>query len=968
MIRYSSYALLSLASSVNLLAAASGSSFLIDNATVTSAQTLAAGNIGTLTSTGILSTSGSAVAVTITGNSTLTNNGTILQTGTGRGIYDSTANTALTVNNNAGALIQTADADVIQMNKASNGVVFNNYGTLTSLNASKGGAQAIDFNAITTTGNNTLNNYASGIIQASEADAVRPGVNGFIYNDGLIKSITTTGSSSDGIDAQTNSGITIVNASALSGDTTGVGSIEGGRHGITGGDTTGATYTMSITNNFGGIIRGNDGSGINIDGINANEVVTVINHGTITGNGVTGDGDGVDVDGLVNLTNDGTIKSLHAYNETSEGITVGGGTITNSGIIEGTNAATNADGTLNTGVSHGITLAGVDKDSSGNAIPIQGIYGTTLVTNSGLIKGDNGAGIAITGAATSFTLTINNEVGGTIQGGGLEAGINSVAQAVTITNKGTILNASTGTVAAINLGSGNDILTNYGTITGQNGLAIDMGSGDDTLYLLGGTITGTIVGGSGNDTLILGNAQTLSARTAISGFENLTTQSGAILETRLSGKTAELLNFSGTVTLANGTIIKPVIVGNVANGLSSTILTAGTLSTDVSKLSILDTSALVNFSLSQTGNNLILTSTYDTALLNSMSTNNKAIINALGTGESSSLLNSLYSLSSSEEIKSAIKQLSPATNNSITQTVNIAQNTLFGAFSHRMSGISSPTQSGLSAGDEAKGTYWMEILGNTAEQKSYKGSDGYRVVVDGVAIGHELELSSTEIFGLSGGYTGAKSYGKDDSQGDNTSINSFHVGAYYGKTEQNYTLNSSLIGTFNHYDGKRLVSFTGFNESEESSYNGYALGALVELGVPLQGGFKPIIGAQYSYNWTQSYTESGGSGALHVNANGASSMKSILGAEYTYHGGNDAAYLVVLRYLHEFADEATTTAGFLSSSSTFSVTNTESPRDAVQLDISYEFLRDKENTMRIGYTLEAKEDYLAHQLSLRMTF
>jgi len=965
MIRYSHCTLLFLSFSVNLLAAA-GSNFTIDNATETSKQTLGSGNTGEVTPTGILSTSGSDVAVTIKGNATLTNHGTILQTGTARGIYDNTANTTLTVNNNAGALIQTADADVIQMKDESNNVVFNNYGTLTSLNASNGGAQAIDFNAIHS-GSNTLNNYASGIIQASEADAVRPGVNGFISNDGLIQSTTTTGSSSDGIDAQTNSGITIVNASALSGDTSGVGTIEGGRHGITGGDTTGATYTMSITNNFGGTIRGNDGAGINIDGINANEVVTIINHGTITGNGVTGDGDGVDVDGLVNLTNSGTIKSLHAYGETSEGITVGGGTITNSGIIEGENAATNADGTLNTGVSHGITLAGVDKDTNGIPTPIQGIYGTTLVTNSGLIKGDNGAGIAITGAATAFSLTINNEVGGTIQGGGLEAGISSVAQAVTITNSGTIINASTESVAVINLGSGNDTLTNYGTITGQNGLAIDMGSGDDTLYLLGGTISGTVVGGAGNDTIVLGTSQTLSSRSSISGFENLTTQSGAILETRLSGNTAETLNFSGTVTLVDGTMIKPVVVGNVSNGLRSTILTAGTLSTDVSKLSLLDTSALVNFSLSQTGNDLILTSTYDTTLLNSMGTQNRDIINALGT-ESSSLLSSLYALSTSDEIKGAMKQLSPTTTTSLMQTVNVAQNTLFSAFSHRMSGISSPTQSGLSAGDEAEGTYWMEILGNTAKQKSYKGADGYRVDAMGVAIGHESELSSTEIFGLSGGYTGAKSYGKDDSQGDNTTINSFHVGAYYGKNEQNYTLNSSVIGTFNHYDGKRLVDFSGFDEREDSSYNGYALGTLVELGVPLKGGFKPLIGAQYSYNWTQSYDETGGSGALHVNANGASSFKSILGTEYTYREGDDATYLVGLRYLHEFADEATTTAGFLSSASTFSITNSKSPKDAVQLDISYEFLRDKENTMRIGYTLEAKEDYLAHQLSLRMTF
>lgn len=234
-------------------------------------------------------------------------------------------------------MIQTADADVIQIKVAGSTVILNNYGTLNSQNSSGRGNQAIDWASLTTAvGSNTLNNYSTGVITATEADAVRPGVNGYVYNDGLIKSTTTTGSSSDGVDAQTNSGITIVNANAFSGETgTGTGTIEGARHGITGGDTSGGVFKMSITNNLGGTIQGDNGSGINIDGINSNELVTIVNHGTITGKGVTGDGDGVDVDSLVNITNTGTIKSLNALNDTSEGVTVGCGTIINSGTIQG---------------------------------------------------------------------------------------------------------------------------------------------------------------------------------------------------------------------------------------------------------------------------------------------------------------------------------------------------------------------------------------------------------------------------------------------------------------------------------------------------------------------------------------------------------------------------------------------------------------------------------------------------------
>lgn len=958
MIRYSHYALLSLTLSINLVAAVSASSFSIDDANVTSAKTLTDAQTGTLTSTGILSVSGSSVAVTIIGDATINNNGLIAQTGTGRAIYDNTAGAILTLNN-YGTITSVGD-DVIKVGKGTAGIILDNQGTIWQKGTTAGSGQALDLTSITASGSSIINgslSNTSALIRADGDDALRPGDNMSITNYGTIISTGTvntkcTGTctneakAQDGIDVQDSTGVSVYN----------YGLISGPRHGIT------ADTEVSVTNYEGGTIIGNNGSGVGSDGTGS-----VINYGTITGayagagnaydhsasNGGTstadnGDGDGVDIDGIATIENYGIIQGLGAGGVDSsgnpngaEGIAAGGGTIVNH------------EGALIYGESVGILI-----DDGANGTVMSSGRGTSTatggvatITNSGTIQGATKAAIGLVG---DYDDVIVNNATGVIIGGSSAVLVDELS--------------STTAGAAIQMGAGNDTLTNYGTITGQNGLAIDMGSGDDTLSLLGGTISGTIVGGTGNDTVVLGSAQTLSARTTISGFENLTTQSGAILETRLSGTSAEMLSFSGTVTLADGTIIKPVIVGSVANGLQSTILTAGTLSTDVSKLSILDTSALVNFSLSQTENDLILTSRYDSSLVGTMSTNDKALLNALDTQNSSSLLTSLYALSSSEAIEGAIKQLSPATNNSLLQTVNVAQNTLFGAFTHRMNGISSPTQSGLSAGDETEGTYWMELLGNTAKQKSYKGSDGYRIDAAGVAIGYERELSTNELLGFSGGYTGAKSYGKDDSQGDNTTINSFHVGVYYNQNQKAYTLNSALIGTFNHYNAKRVVSYSGFDESEKSSYDGYALGTLVEVGFPLQGGFKPLIGAQYTYNQTQSYDEKGGSGALHVASGDASSLKSIVGTEYAYRDAQNANYLVGLRYLHEFADEATTTAGFLNSASTFSLTNAQAPKDALQLDLAYEFLRDTQNTMRIGYTLEVKEDYLAHQLSLKMTF
>ncbi|MES1987803.1 MAG: hypothetical protein V4440_07190 [Pseudomonadota bacterium] len=92
----------------------------------TTAQTLgtASGQTGSVSAGKSLTVNGTTVAVTISGNNaTLNNLGTISQTGTGRVIRDNTGVSGLMITNgsitNAKALMQSADADVIQMNSPS---------------------------------------------------------------------------------------------------------------------------------------------------------------------------------------------------------------------------------------------------------------------------------------------------------------------------------------------------------------------------------------------------------------------------------------------------------------------------------------------------------------------------------------------------------------------------------------------------------------------------------------------------------------------------------------------------------------------------------------------------------------------------------------------------------------------------------------------------------------------------------
>jgi autotransporter-associated beta strand protein len=521
---------------------ASATPFLVSGA-ITTGQTLDANEKGTVAAGGNLAVGGSTVAVAIKGdNAVLDNQGTIRQTGSGRAIRDNAGARNLTITNggsaNGNAAIRTADADVIQMNVPKASVVLNNYGALVSDNASRGGAQAVDFAAVT--GANTVNNYAGGLLAASEADAVRPGANGVVNNAGTIRSTAATGGGSDGIDGQENSGIQVNNKA------TGV--VDGGRHGITAGQASAAaSFTIGVANDKGGIIRGNDGAGINIDGVNGKQTATVVNHGTIVGNGVSGDGDGVDVDGLVNIVNTGTIRSSNATSAPgsgmaySEGISAGGGTIVNAGTIEGLVAPGNKNA-----VGRGIIMAG--NDIAGAPGSREGLYGNAVITNQagGTIRGQSDSAIVAEGAASGYTVTIENNAGGRIVGGGTAAAIRTGADRTVIVNAGIIDGSSSGKAIALGSAKGNTVIVSGGAARIVGG--IDGGQG--------GSNTVVLDAGKGNAFAYAG---------ALTGALGLEVKSGTAT---LSGKSS----YDGATTLRGGTL---ALDGSNRLGADSALLLAG---------------------------------------------------------------------------------------------------------------------------------------------------------------------------------------------------------------------------------------------------------------------------------------------------------------------------------------------------------------------------------------------------------
>jgi len=506
--------------------------------TVTGTQTLSGGT-GTVDSGGeIRIASGGNVAVNMTGTSTLINNGTIQTLGTGRAIDSNSGVANLTVTN--AGLISSVSSDAFRVNTNSAVSLFNS-GIIQVL----AGGQAIDWAAISSASNTLTNGFGARISAVGE-DAVRPGANGIVENHGVISATPTLSggvvTGSDGIDLRTLSGIRVTNN----------GGTISGRHGIATDGANIGPSTFTLTNDAG-LIEGLNGSGLNIDGVSASVTARVVNLGTIRGGvlaGATeGDGDGIDVDGVVDLFNRGSIFGRGARGGTNnaEGIAAGGGTITNDrlGSIVGSTLIADAPNGDATRAGNGILI---DNSNGGSAVA------ATTVINDGLIQGKSGFGIKMVG---TFADTITNHVGGVIHGAG--------------------------NGATIQMGDGNDTLVNSGSIISETGNAIDMEGGDDTVRLdsAGGVtnpmqVVGNISGGTGVNTLVFDDNTTGDIEYAgvLSNFAQVQVHGHATLSGANEYAGLTIIGDDGTLTLDGANRLSEAS-GLVLNGGTLELINAG---------------------------------------------------------------------------------------------------------------------------------------------------------------------------------------------------------------------------------------------------------------------------------------------------------------------------------------------------------------------------------------------------------
>jgi outer membrane autotransporter protein len=772
----------------------------------------------------------------------------------------------------------------------------------------------------------------------------------------------------------------------------------------------------TLINNSGGIILGGDlTAGI----YNRRNIGVLTNSGTIKGgvnqnNSLLAYSYGIQNDNRATIgtlnNNSGGIIYGHAsgiYNYTSSGTAL----ITelnNSGLIDGggygiwndergkiTTLNNLADGTINNGILNGSSSAAGTITTLNNAGTI--IDTSTVVTPLG----------PYASSPVDDVIAIHNVRGtiGTLNNSGLISAIKAIVIETngiitTLINSGTIagniINNST-RVQTISGGTG----TVFGSLTGLNdsiGLITNtrsnwvFGGGNQLLNNNINVGTNKVINSAGvlqlnNQINITGNYQQNAAATLNIGVGNSATSNGNISD---GGYGRLIVSGAAVIDTGSSVALKKTGSYRFANGQRYLVIQAASSGTNYNEATLqyqadgyrgdITGSSLID------GSNLGLLLTLDGEIINPASdANSRFALEGLFkyTGTDAALMNLFNAgaaLGTQSDANRAGSQLGPS---SITFGIVGAADTLgrhltdvaFNRLDHSSSPTASDT-SGLSGGDGISDKAgWGQFFGGRASDDGRDGVSGYHAGYTGLLLGADTELNKQWRAGGLLSYASTSVSNDGDNAGSYANVDSYGVTAYAGYTAEPWYLNMSVSAMRSDIDAHRVMDFSGFNGTANSSYKGMQYIAAVRGGYPINVSdmvVTPLAGLTYSSLRLDSYTETGGNGAaLRVDAADTYSLKSDVGFKLERSYKTSYGLLkptAQLLWRHEYSGtRMQSVANFAADTSGATTFVTQGPTpvaDTGVLLLGATLLRNDNLTLSANYTLEMGGGYTAQTGSL----
>lgn len=618
--------------------------------------------------------------------------------------------------------------------------------------------------------------------------------------------------------------------------------------------------------------------------------------------------------------------------------------------------------TLGTG-----TLAVTNNEATNNESVSLTLTGNLVSATSATVTGAAGSG----GSGSSSTLTLN---------GAANAVTTITLDDSTANSRGIATLAVNG--AALTVTNINGAAAGEGTVTLASGVTITGAVG-------AGTRIGTLNATSGNDT-ISGN---LSATNLNLGSNTLTLTAGS-----LSGAAAGTISTTIASTSTFGHVVQTgaadnsaqttaavTVAGYIPNGSTYKLVDGNGTGAPTAPTTVTSTSPNVRFAASLTGtDDILLTATRTaTAATTGNTTNVATTINNIGTptGDMSTVLGRIDSLTSASAVNSAYSSLTPVVNEGVTSSSIMNVDASLGTVMTHLdnvrmeSNMTTAHKTGVSTGDPEVGqAIWAKGFGNYSDQNNRGGINGYTADVWGTAIGYDSAINDMTRLG------GSFSYAYDDinTRGglSGTTADSYQ-GTFYGTyNADQYYIDGAFSFAWNSYDSSREIVFPGLDRIANGSYDGQQYTVYFDGGWPIEEqGFTltPIVSLEYMHLALDKYTETGaGDLNLAVKGQDYDVLQSGLGGKIsssTQVNWGKLSYEGHAKWLYDFiGDKQQTTSTFTGGGASFSTTGVKPAQNSVDLGASITLLNHENVSFELGYDCELKSGFNGHSGTLTVRY
>jgi outer membrane autotransporter protein len=493
--------------------------------------------------------------------------------------------------------------------------------------------------------------------------------------------------------------------------------------------------------------------------------------------------------------------------------------------------------------------------------------------------------------------------------------------------------------------------------------------------LTGGTLAGTGTIGTSSSVVTIGNGGRLSpgldgavGTLTMSGSLNLA--SGSTYVVQVSGNSSDVIDLTGTVTIASGTTLQ---ITGTATAQSYTILTASSLS---GTFTTVNWGSVTGYEVAydETNGTITLVRTAASSV-SSLTPNQSSVASVMQSGNAPADLVSAVSALDSGQQTETLQQLSGQSHADMIGNlvkVNLSVNsTVNGRIRGVTGGVAAPTVPVLGYGEEKKTVtddrfaafekkevpadpdrfaVWANGFGSWGQAGAVNGGSSTSTETAGLLVGGDATVTGDLRAGVFGGFS--RSYFNDSSSKNNSST--YHAGAYAGTSWDALSFRTGLSYTWYDVSTKRNIS--ALDETVDGQYDASSLNAFGEVSYRIataHAAFEPFASLAHTHLKTDGFTETGGISALTIGSSTSDTTYTTLGMRAStdvYLGPVTASLRGSLGWLYAFGDlDATRTARFATGSS-FNVTGTPLDRNAALLETGVDFNLTPSSTLGITYT------------------